>query len=534
MPKILILPAAIAAGLGLTASLLFFPHSTSYAVLLSMQGLVQLSKLPLDFTAARLSKEDGERDGVSLKDLHKVKAKMIATYKAMEPAVGFLPLDFSRCRWNANDVKDLKKHVRQLLVPSLYLLEFHIARIGGEEKLNKLRDIAGSSPITPWSSGRSDKKAPREAGMRQLLEYLDLIEAVNTPESQSLHLESVEAMRQSSEEILPACQNAVTQLVQCLHFVNSRRWAFRSSRAATDELIQHSQAVLDELRNARFSFTSQATERLIQTHADIFDDAGTLKPIDPPVEQSLRGITTGLVLEEHILSVADALANLLTQIIGLLDARPQNRIWFPMSRRYAFTWVFRKTGGAAIGDGGLSEIDPDYSAQWQDSDESQQLFRKIKRRYGAKQRSKLVKVILGTYHWLTSPGAMYALRMVVVTLALAIPAVIPSSAGFYFRAKGIWALIMAQTTLLVYMSDFILSMIARAAGTAIGGVAGLIAWYIGSGSGPGNPYGLAAITAPVVVIFMWARLFFSPVLLQATVMSAATYFLVVGYSYDNE
>ena len=92
---------------------------------------------------------------------------------------------------------------------------------------------------------------------------------------------------------------------------------------------------------------------------------------------------------------------------------------------------------------------------------------------------------------------------------------------------------MAQTTMLVYMADFTFSVVCRTIGTVIGGVLGLVAWYIGSGHGPGNPYGLAAITAAVIVIMMWARLFFSPALLQATIMSSATFVLTIGYSYDD-
>ena len=128
---------------------------------------------------------------------------------------------------------------------------------------------------------------------------------------------------------------------------------------------------------------------------------------------------------------------------------------------------------------------------------------------------------------------MYALRLVAVTIACAIPAVIPSSAGFYYREKGLWGLIMAQTSVVVYMSDFTLSFVSRGVGTVVGGVAGLVAWYIGSGHGDGNPYGLAAIMALVLLLLMWGRLFAPPVLLQAMIMGGATCILVVGYSYDD-
>jgi hypothetical protein len=123
--------------------------------------------------------------------------------------------------------------------------------------------------------------------------------------------------------------------------------------------------------------------------------------------------------------------------------------------------------------------------------------------------------------------------MVAVTIALGIPAVIPSSAGFYFREKGLWGLIMGQTTMLIYMADFTFSAISRAIGTVVGGILGLLAWYIGSGNGPGNPYGLAAIMALVTVVLMWGRLFAPPALLQACMMGGATCILVVGYSYDD-
>ena len=92
---------------------------------------------------------------------------------------------------------------------------------------------------------------------------------------------------------------------------------------------------------------------------------------------------------------------------------------------------------------------------------------------------------------------------------------------------------MGQTTLLVYMADFTFSMISRTIGTVVGGVLGLLVWYVGSGNGPGNPYGLAAILAAVLATLMWGRLFFNQGLLQATIMSAATCILIIGYSFDD-
>lgn len=62
-------------------------------------------------------------------------------------------------------------------------------------------------------------------------------------------------------------------------------------------------------------------------------------------------------------------------------------------------------------------------------------------------------VRLGSFfRWFKSAEGIFALRTAVVTLALWIPAVVPSSAGFNYQHKGLWALIMAQV--LEYVSLF--------------------------------------------------------------------------------
>lgn len=55
--------------------------------------------------------------------------------------------------------------------------------------------------------------------------------------------------------------------------------------------------------------------------------------------------------------------------------------------------------------------------------------------------------------------------------------------------------------------------------------------YIGSGSGPGNPYGLGAVLAVYAVILMWVRLYAPPQLLQAVMIGGSTVILVIGYGY---
>ncbi|KAF3938744.1 hypothetical protein ABW19_dt0208011 [Dactylella cylindrospora] len=72
----------------------------------------------------------------------------------------------------------------------------------------------------------------------------------------------------------------------------------------------------------------------------------------------------------------------------------------------------------------------------------------------------------------------------------------------------------------------------RTLGTVIGGVIGLVAWYIGAGSGPGNPYGIMAILAPCMIIGMIFRVWAPQEWMMPSVMGVATLMLVVGYSWE--
>ncbi|WKT51003.1 Brefeldin A sensitivity protein-related, domain of unknown function DUF2421 [Fusarium oxysporum f. sp. vasinfectum] len=149
----------------------------------------------------------------------------------------------------------------------------------------------------------------------------------------------------------------------------------------------------------------------------------------------------------------------------------------------------------------------------------------------SRRRSKSSLIFLALINFFTGVEGLHALRALVLTIALAVPAVIPSSAGFYYREKGLWALIMAQMALEPYMSDFTSGILIRTLGTVAGGILGLLCWYIGSGNGPGNPYGLAAIMAVAIIGMMWWRLFAPPQHMAAGIMLTSTMYMVMSYSW---
>ncbi|QQK43156.1 Brefeldin A sensitivity protein-related protein [Penicillium digitatum] len=526
IPKVLIEPAAIGIGLGLVSHFIFFPRSTSHVVLDGMEGLVRLLKGPLDATEKAVLK----REVLAMDDLQNIKVRIIAAYRDLKPALSFLPLDFSVSWWGAEDIKSMKKPIRQALISSLSLLEVHIARIGGNTKLEKLHQLTvdRDSNSDSQASG-NEKKRPREVGMRQLMESVNLVQALRSPEHESMRSETVEVLHESSKNILPACQEAVEIIAESINTVN-KRWFDRSSKEHLNQLHERSQTALRNLQALRSSFATETTERLIETHVEIFDEKGMLKALDENTLRRVRGITMGMIFEEQVLGVADGWERVLGQLVALLKERQKLRLWLPKGIRYAMNWILRKNVVVPVTAAQNPTIDPDV-AETQSKAAQQQL--RISRGYRAKRGSRFGRAVIGTYHWFINPEGLYAMRMVAVTVALAIPAAIPHTAGFYYREKGLWALIMGQTTLVTYMADFTFSFISRAVGTIVGGLLGLVAWYIGSGHGAGNPYGLAAITAVVLTILMWGRIFAPPAMLQAVMMAGATCMLVIGYSFED-
>ncbi|KAL3489993.1 hypothetical protein BJX62DRAFT_226240 [Aspergillus germanicus] len=522
LPVVLIKPAAIGVGLGFVASILFFPKSTSHVFFIAFERLLEFSEQSLQVTISSLGETSEELD---LEDLQAVRAKIVAAYKTMEMAITFLPLDCSVGRWSADDIKSLRDPIHQSMISSLSLLEYHAARLIWQKRLQGITPSFDADDVL--HDGKNEQ--PRRAGHYQLMQSTQFVQALRRPESEAIRSEVVELLRRSTTVILPSCLDSITAVSECIHAQSSGGWFFRPSNDKHDQLLHRCITSLETLRSSSSAFTAETTERLLRLRMDMFDETGRMQTFSNLAIHPFRGIMCGLVFETQILLVTNSLEKLLERVIQLCRGRTKEKVWFPGGIRYAAAWAFNGEAAGPI-PGQSTVMDPEIVGK-----RHKEVLRRLQTSHGClvERRSAPVRYILATYALLFSPNGLYALRMVILTIALAIPAVIPSSAGFYYREQGIWALIMGQTTILVYMADFTFSMISRTTGTVIGGVLGLLIWYTGSANGPGNPYGLAAILAPVLAILMWARLFFNSGLLQATIMSAATCLLIVGHSFDD-
>jgi hypothetical protein len=218
-----------------------------------------------------------------------------------------------------------------------------------------------------------------------------MVHALQSPEDGALWAETVETLRQSSVEILSACKDALSITVDCIHTVNSRNWLPRPSEERFHRLLERSEMLLTTLTASRASFATDVTERLLETHGDIFDSRGRPRPVDNLAGHPLRGIVLGMVFEERIFGVADALLKLFAQIIALLQGRTRAKMGFPAGMRYAMTWVFKTSAVAPIS--GQSPVTDPNVADELSKNIQRELH--ISHGYRVKQRRRLEKIILG-------------------------------------------------------------------------------------------------------------------------------------------
>ncbi|KAG5980428.1 hypothetical protein E4U55_004029 [Claviceps digitariae] len=560
LARALVEPAVIGVALGVASSVLIFPQSTSYVLLSQMEKLIRLLEAPLASTRRLLSAEALSDDA----ELRASKGAIISVFKAMEPSLAFLPLDFSRGKWNADDVKSLHGRVREAVAASLLLLDFHIARVVATAQIERLSARIGTKGVkSTTSSPRHATSATDQRGQKYHDEKQEtedpslacsgpddtsnVVDAMTSPEYSSIRPGLLESLLQgTTADVLQVNSQAITLAAETVHIVNTSRWyQSAASRTRLERLQSELKEVQARLRIARDACVANTNDAVIDAHADLFDEQGLLKDRGTTTGSNplaLNGLIVSMVLEERIANAAAATEQVLDYMARLLELRTQQRLWLPTRLGYALSWLTSHDIAAPVPGGSTdATVDPDdvraqaRQTQTQMEDTHQRLRMVSKGNSGVRAPRKtgyLTRAVVGTYKWLFNPGGIYALRMVIVTIAVSIPASLPSTAGFVYRQKGIWAVIMAQTCLLMYMADFTFSLVSRGLGTVIGGVLGMVAWYAGSGSGDGNPYGMGATTAVVSVVLIWWRLYLPPALAQASIMAASTFMLIIGYSWD--
>jgi hypothetical protein len=246
------------------------------------------------------------------------------------------------------------------------------------------------------------------------------------------------------------------------------------------------------------------------------------------------GLFYCLVASYHLIEFSEALLRFLDMLVETDGRRQRRRLWFPNLMK--LFRQFRASVEPAHTDGPDEAQEADAFDHDTEHDEGEHLGQVHRRNpdykpFGSPGMGLLSRLIT-IPDLMFSRSAMYALKAGVLGCLTSLPAFLASSASFYYYNRGIWCTIMAQMTLAVYAGDTFSSWVSRIIASFWGGVVGMVIWYIGSGSGRGNPYGIAAVTAVTFLPMMLYRVHWpGPPLVSVVFCTSVN--LVIGYSYLN-
>nr|XP_031859088.1 uncharacterized protein CI109_005438 [Kwoniella shandongensis]KAA5526160.1 hypothetical protein CI109_005438 [Kwoniella shandongensis] len=286
-----------------------------------------------------------------------------------------------------------------------------------------------------------------------------------------------------------------------------------------EEVVGKLQSALDEFRIARLE--------IIKPYRHLFDPAHPAEE-DVHGKQHFRGLFQNFVAQYHLIEFTESLLKLLRLMEELDRTRDRRRLWYPelASMIFHFKQSHREKHLTDGDDGN------DNDAAFERYEDDNTLGEAKKRNPEYKPFDSpilnLISKLVAGLEIFSSRSFMYAIKAAILGALTSLPNFIASSASFYYFNRGIWCTIMAQLTLAVYSGDTTSAWLGRVVASFWGCLCGMVVWYIGSGSGQGNAYGLAAICAVTFPIAIFFRVHFPGPVLTA-VMTPVTFGLVIGY-----
>ncbi|KAH9919970.1 uncharacterized protein BXZ73DRAFT_104789 [Epithele typhae] len=318
-------------------------------------------------------------------------------------------------------------------------------------------------------------------------------------------------------DILPTIREATSEVRAAAHEV-------LSNIKLLDALLIELDKSLTLLKDAMAAFKNNGRFVLLQPFQPLLEhhDAGKIRHLP------LRSLYVAFAFTSNLTTVCRAIQTLAETVIAVASKRKTPKLWGPTSFRRLWQ-VLRSSRGS-----GQDVVGEDHTSDKpQDAEEIRAHKRDPDSRPPRNFLQRIANAVHKVYRWAGTPEALFAFRMVILTIALWIPQVVQASAGFVYRERGIWVLIMAQSTMNVYASDQVYIYVLRIIGTFVGALLGMACWYIGAGSGTGNPYGNAASAAVFILPIIFLRLHAPPQWLLGATMTGATFSIVLGYSWIN-
>lgn len=367
-------------------------------------------------------------------------------------------------------------------------------------------------------------------------------------------------LHDSSSRLRTSCLTSMQDGIDWLEWTNRHRWYRGKAAYPSGETVQQGldkrRANLEELRNALTDFRQSDHLQLLEPFRELFDaetgnfknDTDNMSDTDS-LRLSTRSLFLTFVFVTNLVSYATTLVEFLEVLLEVEARSPRNKIQWPFQLNNAVKVATSRDGTSVnpleIGSDTIDDDDDDSSTTDSTStaDKTKKRPTKEEKRRKTEERrntkyaldpdaerprnalQRFLRTIGFAWAWQSSPEGLFALRYALVSIALWVPAICPSSVYFTYIHRGLWyvllltftvyahtysplprALIMSQTGLGIFAGEQIVGFITRMGGTLIGLVLGMVAWYMGAGHGRGNPYGIVASTLFIAAPWIFLRL----------------------------
>ncbi|KAI9457691.1 hypothetical protein HD554DRAFT_2141770, partial [Boletus coccyginus] len=358
------------------------------------------------------------------------------------------------------------------------------------------------------------------------LNYLNL-EAMHLsqPHSEAHAAMATELLGTSCQDLLQSCEHGLQAACDWLGSLRNNRFNFWVSSEDKQRIRTDGIKKYEDLR------------RGLSLNLNEFMDRKRLTPADDTLTEHEiihhRHLFHCYVYQYHLMQFATSIQDVLSEIIRLETERETPRVWFPRIHWSGFghqeTWEPSE----------MVERDDDENPDTipgLDPTPPPDLGQAVRRDPDAlPPRNALEKTMNWMYHIANGIGggnALFALKAGILTILLSLPSFLKSSAEFAYINKFVWAVIMGQLTLARFRGDTTFGLVTRIISTFVGGIIGTVMWYISTGSGQGNAFGLAAVCFVCFPFFFFARLYW-PVPPMTNLIIWITAALVFGYSYQD-
>ncbi|KAF8067019.1 hypothetical protein FPV67DRAFT_1769133 [Lyophyllum atratum] len=397
-------------------------------------------------------------------------------------------------------------------------------------------------------------------GVFESQRYMDLeAERFNDPYAEVYTEQTTQNLSASCHNLIDGCRGGLQTIRDWLGHVRDGRMRYLMNTRETigkweKQLAEH-EKVREGLAAALERFRREERHRVLDPYRPGFDQSGNENGEEAESDHELpahRYLFQAFVYQFHLIQFTNLVLEMLDEMIRLQKERKAPRLWHP-ARAIEWWKNWEPAEDAAQGED-------------EDPDKIQGLDQQILDDLGMPQRrdpdampprnmfEQVMSMVYYSFSGLAGGNVLFAMKAGVLTgervslrvgefwvfpdlqrassVLLSLPSLLKSSAYFAYSNKFVWGIVMGQVTIARFQGDTAFVFLVRILSTFLGGLMGMVMWYISCGGGNGNPYGLAAVGAVCFPFLFFVRVHW-PGKPLTIIVFLVTCMLVIGYSYQD-